>query len=73
MNNLRLPLNSQFKIKEVAVVISATTEVSNIVKNKMRPVHPGEILREEYLVPMGRASMRWRRHCAWPPRGCMRS
>ena len=21
--------------------------------NKMRPVHPGEILREEYLAPMG--------------------
>ena len=24
-----------------------------MVKNGMRPVHPGEILREEYLVPMG--------------------
>ncbi len=24
-----------------------------MVKSKMRPVHPGEILREEYLVPMG--------------------
>jgi len=23
-----------------------------MVKNGMRPVHPGEILREEYLVPM---------------------
>ena len=23
------------------------------VKNKMRPVHPGEILREEFLVPLG--------------------
>jgi addiction module HigA family antidote len=22
-------------------------------KNGMRPIHPGEILREEYLVPMG--------------------
>ncbi len=22
-------------------------------KNNMRPIHPGEILREEYLVPMG--------------------
>ena len=22
-------------------------------KNSMRPIHPGEILREEYLVPMG--------------------
>ena len=24
-----------------------------MVKNGMRPVHPGEILREEYMVPMG--------------------
>lgn len=23
------------------------------MKNGMRPVHPGEILREEYLVPLG--------------------
>lgn len=23
------------------------------VKNKMRPIHPGEILREEFLVPLG--------------------
>ncbi len=22
-------------------------------KNNMRPIHPGEILREEYLVPLG--------------------
>lgn len=22
-------------------------------KNSMRPVHPGEILREEYLIPLG--------------------
>jgi addiction module HigA family antidote len=22
-------------------------------KNKIRPVHPGEVLREEYLVPLG--------------------
>jgi addiction module HigA family antidote len=26
------------------------------VKNKMRPVHPGEILREEYLMPLGLSS-----------------
>lgn len=25
----------------------------NMVKNGMRPVHPGEILREDYLVPLG--------------------
>jgi len=24
-----------------------------MLKNKMRPVHPGEILREEFLVPLG--------------------
>jgi addiction module HigA family antidote len=23
------------------------------MKNAMRPIHPGEILREEYLVPLG--------------------
>lgn len=24
-----------------------------MIKNKMRPIHPGEILREEYLLPLG--------------------
>ncbi|MDR2874566.1 MAG: HigA family addiction module antidote protein [Methylobacillus sp.] len=24
-----------------------------MVKNGMRPIHPGEILREDYLVPLG--------------------
>ena len=24
-----------------------------MVKNNMRPIHPGEILREEYLLPLG--------------------
>lgn len=24
-----------------------------MVKNGMRPIHPGEILREEYLLPLG--------------------
>ncbi len=24
-----------------------------MVKNSMRPIHPGEILREEYMVPLG--------------------
>ena len=24
-----------------------------MLKNGMRPIHPGEILREEYLVPLG--------------------
>lgn len=25
-------------------------------KNGMRPVHPGEILREEYLIPLGQSA-----------------
>lgn len=24
-----------------------------MIKNRMRPIHPGEILREEYLAPLG--------------------
>ncbi len=32
--------------------IHAALEI-NMVKNGLRPVHPGEILREEYIVPMG--------------------
>jgi antitoxin HigA-1 len=24
-----------------------------MVKNGMRPVHPGEVLREDYLIPLG--------------------
>ena len=31
----------------------ASSEDCNMMKNGMRPVHPGEILREEYLAPMG--------------------
>lgn len=27
--------------------------MSTPTKNKMRPIHPGEILRDEYLAPMG--------------------
>ena len=26
------------------------------IKNKMRPIHPGEILKEEYLMPLGLSS-----------------
>jgi addiction module HigA family antidote len=28
-------------------------EVFFMMENRMRPIHPGEILREEFLVPMG--------------------
>ena len=24
-----------------------------MIKNRMRPIHPGEVLREEYMVPLG--------------------
>jgi len=24
-----------------------------VVRNRMRPIHPGEILREEYMLPLG--------------------
>jgi addiction module HigA family antidote len=27
--------------------------VSKVSKNGMRPVHPGEVLREEFMVPLG--------------------
>ncbi|MEO7795059.1 MAG: HigA family addiction module antitoxin [Thermoanaerobaculia bacterium] len=27
-----------------------------MAKNGMRPIHPGEILREEYLVPLGQTA-----------------
>lgn len=27
-----------------------------MIENKMRPIHPGEILREEFLIPMGLAA-----------------
>ena len=30
-----------------------TTEVSKMFKNGMRPVHPGEVLREDFLKPLG--------------------
>jgi addiction module HigA family antidote len=30
-----------------------TEERKTMIQNGMRPVHPGEILREEYLAPLG--------------------
>jgi addiction module HigA family antidote len=30
-----------------------TTEETTVIKNGMRPVHPGEVLREEYMKPLG--------------------
>ena len=30
-----------------------TTERQTMAANKMRPIHPGEILKEEFLTPLG--------------------
>jgi len=30
-----------------------TTEVIPVLKNGMRPVHPGEVLREDFMKPLG--------------------
>jgi addiction module HigA family antidote len=36
-------------------------------KNGMRPIHPGEILREDYLVPLGMSSYGLARELRVPP------
>jgi len=33
------------------------------MKNGMRPVHPGEILREDYLQPLGMSVNAWPKPC----------
>jgi len=32
---------------------STTIEVNQVLKNGMRPVHPGEVLREDFIKPLG--------------------
>jgi antitoxin HigA-1 len=32
---------------------STTIEGTSMTRNQMRPIHPGEILREEFIVPLG--------------------
>lgn len=32
---------------------SITTEVSKMPRNGMRPIHPGEVIREDFMVPLG--------------------
>jgi plasmid maintenance system antidote protein VapI len=47
-----------------------------MIKNGMRPIHPGEILREEYLAPLGlsaTALARARGHAGSHQRGCTRA
>ena len=29
-----------------------------MIKNRMRPIHPGEVLRKEYMVPLGLSANR---------------
>ena len=38
-----------------------------MVKNGMRPIHPGEILREEYLIPLGLSVNALARQLRVPP------
>ena len=37
-----------------------------MIKNGMRPVHPGEILREDYLTPLGMSANALARHLHVP-------
>ncbi len=37
-----------------------------MIKNGMRPVHPGEILREDYLTPLGMSANALARHLRVP-------
>ena len=37
-----------------------------MIQNKMRPIHPGEILREEYLIPLGLSANRLARDLRVP-------
>ena len=39
-----------------------------MIKNGMRPVHPGEVLREEFLSPMGISQYRLAKDIGVPPR-----
>jgi addiction module HigA family antidote len=34
-------------------VPSTTIEGTSMTKNRMRPIHPGEVLRKEFLMPLG--------------------
>ena len=38
-----------------------------MIKNGMRPVHPGEILREDFLTPLGMSANALARHLRVPP------
>lgn len=37
-----------------------------MIKNGMRPIHPGEILREDYLTPLGMSANALARHLRVP-------
>lgn len=38
-------------------------------RNAMRPIHPGEVLREEFLGPLGFSAHALAQACGYPPRG----
>ena len=38
-----------------------------MIRNGMRPVHPGEVLREDYLAPLGMSANALARHLMVPP------
>ena len=40
-------------VRNVSRLSTITERQINMTTNKMRPVHPGEILREEFLAPLG--------------------
>ncbi len=35
-----------------------------MLKNRMRPIHPGEVLHEEYMVPLGLSAQFAKRNAA---------
>ena len=38
-----------------------------MTRNRMRPIHPGEILREEYLIPLAMSANQLALHLHVPP------
>lgn len=47
---------------------STTTRRSQVARKKLSPVHPGEVLAEEFLVPMGLSQNAVARAIGVPPR-----
>jgi addiction module HigA family antidote len=47
-----LPMDLQMSKSLTIIEMEALAAEIEMIKNGMRPVHPGEVLREEYLVPL---------------------